>query len=343
MIVQCAWCRRPLGTTPDAPRWAITHSICNRCKWRQKAKLAQQKRTRLKMSTRGMNPRKRKWDVGERVQFRRDGSMVLPAHRHLNAGIGSALWGGAKAGYYTYRAGRLEGKAKRYREKARASFQNPRKTCDVCFKPSPLHERWCPYARRSRSNVNPSRLIPGHALEVRYRRATDGKLYYHPFEGPVKMVANADGSVTLRGSKRIWADDREAGFWDRYGHPKRRRNPGMARRRRRGKDNTMLWLIGGAAAFFFWPQISQALGLSTGAVSTGGQSIIPQGNTAIWYSDPYQGGGGEFFTGSLPPGSAPPWRLASATEIGMMESGLLSGSLAQAGGGLVAPAPGFLT
>ena len=224
------------------------------------------------MSTRGMNPKKKKWDVGERVKFRRDGSMLLPAHRHLNP-----------------------------------------------------------------------RVIPGHALEVRYRRATDGKLYYHPFEGPVKMVANADGSVTLRGGKRIWADDREAGFWERYGHSKRRRNPGMARRRRRGKDNTMLWLRGGAAALFFWPQISQALGVATGAVSTGGQSIIPQGSSAIWYSDPYTGGGGEFFVGSLPPGSAPPWRLASATEIGVMESGLLAGSLAQAGGGLVAPNPGFLT
>lgn len=263
----------------------------------------------MKATARGINPRTKRWDVGERVQFRRDGSMVLPAHRHLNAGIGTALWKGAKSGYYTYRAGRYEAKAKKYREKAAA---NPR-------------------------------VIPGHALEVRYRRATDGKLYYHPFEGPVKMVANADGSVTLRGGKRIWADDREAGFWDRYGHPKRRRNPSMARRRRRSNDNTMLWVIGGAAAFFFWPQISQALGLSTGAVSTGGQSIIPQGSSAIWYSDPYQGGGGEFFVGTLPPGAAPPWRLASATEIGVMESGLLAGSLAQAGGGLVAPAPGFLT
>ena len=117
----------------------------------------------------------------------------------------------------------------------------------------------------------------------------------------------------------------------------------MARRRRRGKDNTMLWLLGAGAAFLFWPQISQALGLATGAVSTGGQSIIPQGSSAIWFSDPYTGGGGEFFVGSLPPGSAPPWRLASTTEIGVMESGLLAGSLAQAGGGLVAPAPGFLT
>lgn len=233
--------------------------------------------------------------------------------RGINPGIGSALWGGAKAGYYTYRAGRLEGKAKRYRERATAAFKNPR-------------------------------VIPGTALEVRYRRATDGKLYYHPFTGPVKMMANADGSVTLRGGKRIWADDRERGFWDRYGHSKRRRNPSMARRRRRKNDNTMLWVLGAGAAFLFWPQISQALGVATGgAVSTGGQSIIPQGSSAIWFSDPYTGGGGEFFVGSLPPGSAPPWRLASTTEIGVMESGLLIGSLAQAGGGLVAPAPGFIT
>lgn len=237
--------------------------------------------------------------------------------RGMNPGIASSLWGGAKAGFYTYRAGRLEGKAKRYREKARASFSS-----------------------------NP-RVIPGQALEVRYRRATDGKLYYHPFTGPVKMVANADGSVTLRGARRIWADDREAGFWDRYGHSKRRRNPMARRRRRRGRrggDNTMLWLAGGVAAFFFWPQISQALGVATGgAVSTGGQSIIPQGTEAIWYSDPYQGGGGEYFVGALPPGAAPPWRLASTTEIGAMESGLLSESLYQAGGGLVAPNPAFFT
>lgn len=223
-------------------------------------------------------------------------------------GVGSALWSGAKAGYYTYRAGRLEGRAKRYRERAR-----------VAFSPNP-------------------RTIPGSALEVRYRRATDGKLYYHPFTEPVTMIANADGSVTLRGGKRIWADDRERGFWTRYGH--QRRNAGMARRRRRRRrgdgDNTWLFLLSGAALLFFWPRI-------TGAVSTGGQAIIPQGAEAIWYSDPYQGGGGEYFVGSLPPGSAPPWRLASTTEIGAMESGLISESLYQAGGGLVAPNPAFFT
>ena len=245
------------------------------------------------------------WDVGERVEFRRSGRRVtLPAHHHLNRnGIGSAIWKGAKSGYYTYRASRLEGKAKRFREKA---AMNPR-------------------------------TVPGTALEIRYRRATDGKLYYHPFEGPVKMMANADGSVTLRGQRRIWADDREPGFWERYGHhPRRKRRNPMARRRRR-KDNSTLWLVlGGAALYLFWPRIA-------GAVSTGGQMILPQSGESVWYSDPYQGGDGAYFTGTLPPGAAPPWRLASATEIGSMQSGLLSGILADAGGGLVAPNPGFTT
>lgn len=301
MIVVCAWCKKWLEEIEPLDDESLTHGICKDC---QRKQLAEVEKMRRK------NP---KWDVGERVQFRKTRKRImLPAHRHLNAGIGSALWGGAKAGYYTYRAGRLEGKAKRYQERAAGAMRNPR-------------------------------TIPGSALEVRYRRATDGKLYYHPFEGPVKMVANADGSVTFRGGKRLWADDREAGFWERYGHPKRRRNPSMARRRGRRKDNTMLWVLGAVGAFMFWPQISQALGLAPGTVSTGGQSIIPQGSSAVWYSDPYQGGGGEFFVGSLPPGAAPPWRLASATEIGVMESGLLAGSLAQAGGGLVAPAAGFLT
>lgn len=290
--IRCGWCPTHLGWG-DPEGTGISHGICASCLkkqkalvWQMRGKKAQVKRATMKATARGINP-----------------------------GIGSALWGGAKAGYYTYRAGRLEGKAKKYREKASAAYKNPR-------------------------------VIPGTALEIRYRRATDGKLYYHPFMGPVTMVANGDGSVTLRGGKRIWADDRERGFWERYGHTKRRRNPSMARRRRRrrGGDNTMLWLLGAGAAFLFWPQISQALGVATGgAVSTGGQSIIPQGSDAIWFSDSYTGGGGEFFVGALPPGSAPPWRLASTTEIGSMEAGLLSGYLAQAGGGLVAPAPGFMT
>lgn len=285
MLVQCAWCGRTLGEKEGT---GVSHGICEDCVrtyfTEPKRRAVQRKRTAMKATARGINPR-----------------------------ITSALWKGATSGYYTYRAGRYETKAKRARERARAAL-NPRS-------------------------------IPGTALEIRYRRATDGKLYYHPFEGPVRMVANADGSVTLRGRHaRIWADDRERGFWERYGHTRRRRsNPMARRRRRRGGDNTMWWLLGGAAAFFFWPQINQALGVATSAVSTGGQPIIPQPSQSIWYSDPYQGGGGEFFTGGLPPGASPPWRLASTTEIGSMQSGLMVGALVDAGGGLVAPNPGFLS
>lgn len=77
--------------------------------------------------------------------------------------------------------------------------------------------------------------------------------------------------------------------------------------------------------------------------NTGGQNIIPQAGDTIWYSDPYTGGGSEFFTGMLPPGASPPWRLASATEMGIRTAGLMTGSYTDAGGGLVAPNPGFLT
>lgn len=218
-------------------------------------------------------------------------------------GIGGAIWKGAKAGYHYYRAGRLEEAAKRHRAKA---------------------------------VLNPRRVIPGRALEIRYLRS-DGKRYFHPFEHPVKMYANQDGSVTLRGAKRIHADDREAGFWERYGHGRHGTNVRKRRRQSSGGYGN-LWLYAGLALILY-PMLSR----SWGAVSTGGQMILPQSGESIWYSDPYQGGGGEFFVGSLPPGASPPWRLASTTEIGAMQSGLLSGSLAQAGGGLVAPAPGFIT
>lgn len=219
-------------------------------------------------------------------------------------GIGASLWKGAKAGYHHYRAGRLEEAAKKHREKA---VLNP-----------------ASFGRRR---------IPGRALEIRYLRS-DGKRYFHPFEHPVKMVANADGSVTLRGARRIHADDGEAGFWERYGHGRsRRRNP-VAKRRRGGGTNWLLWSGLALIAYnLFRPT----------AVSTGGQMILPQPGDSIWFSDPYTGGDSTYFVGSLPPGASPPWRLASATEIGAMQSGLMVGALAQAGGGLVAPAPGFLT
>lgn len=223
-------------------------------------------------------------------------------------GIGASIWKGAKAGYHHYRAGRLEEAAKRHRAKA---------------------------------TLNP-RTIPGRALEIRYLRS-DGKRYFHPFEQNVRMIANRDGSVTLRGSKRIHADDREPMFWERYGHGRHRKqvsNPRRRRRRSYSSGGSNMWLLYAGAALLLYPMLSRAWG---GAVSTGGQMILPQPGETIWYSDPYQGGGGEYFTGALPPGSSPPWRIASATEVGSMQAGLLSGYLADSGGGLIAPAPGFTT
>lgn len=250
-------------------------------------------------------------------------------------GVAGSLWRGAKAGYHDYRATRLEEKAKRHRSMARL---NPKWDTGerVQFRRSgkrlmlPTHR-----------HLNPRRTIPGRALEIRYLRS-DGKHYFHPFEHNVSMVANRDGSVTLRGGKRIWANDGEPGFWERYGHhPKRRRNPVARRRRRRQSGGDTNWLLIGAVGFIAYTLLQN--GALANLVNTGGQNIIPQGAGTIWYSDPYTGGDSAFFTGSIPPGSAPPWRLASATEIGVRSAGLMTGSYLDAGGGLVAPNPGFLT
>lgn len=71
-------------------------------------------------------------------------------------------------------------------------------------------------------------MIPGRALEIRYRR-TDGHRYRHAFRQPVRMETNADGSVTLRGRARVWADDREAGFARYLENPGRKRPVTIAR------------------------------------------------------------------------------------------------------------------
>jgi len=44
----------------------------------------------------------------------------------------------------------------------------------------------------------------------------------------------------------------------------------------------------------------------------------------VWISDSHTGGDGSFAVGSAPPGSIPPWREASPTEI---QQGLQSGAL----------------
>lgn len=57
----------------------------------------------------------------------------------------------------------------------------------------------------------------------------------------------------------------------------------------------------------------------------GQQYILRQPGGTVWVSDPYQfdshgnPGSGQFYVGDLPPGEAPPWRLASEQEQVIME------------------------
>jgi len=221
--------------------------------------------------------------------------------RHENPGLTRALWKGVKRGYHEYRATGYEAKAARH--------------------------------RRLATNPRMQGTIPGRALEIRYQRTgSQPGRYKHPFESPVRMYAMNDGSVLLRGSKRLHADDRERDF-DQYVHPQHRRRNPMARRKRRasGQMGTGTWLLIGLGALLLLRPGS------TGALMTGG-GIVSQPNTSFWYSDPYQAGGnGAFFMGSLPPGSAPPWRLASQTEIVGLEDGMTTGMYSAAGGGLYVP------
>lgn len=115
-------------------------------------------------------------------------------------------------------------------------------------------------------------------------------------------------------------------------------NPRRRRRRARGNDDLLTWGLIAAAGWLVFRGLTPAA-----AVSTGGQAIVPQSPSTVWFSDPFTGGGGEFFIGSLPPGAAPPWRLASQQELGQMEDSLLSGVFYDAGGGLIAPNPGFFS
>ena len=244
MIVQCAWCKRPLGTTPDAPRHAITHSICRYCKVAQKAAWRRQ-----------------------RIQ-----------------------------------------RTQRTRYAVRRSFEG-----------------------------NPH--IPGQVIEVRYRRGRAG-YYKHEFKPGVRQhrlrpgqsfTSRHNAVVLYHPNRSVWEDERTPGFWDRYGHGG---NPMARRYSKKGWGRYLMW--GGLAYLAYYYFTSHP-------VSTGGANqILPQPAGTIWYSDPYQqdpatGGAGDssFFIGSVPPGAAPPWRLASATEINAMNLGMQAGTLVAAGGGLV--------
>jgi hypothetical protein len=171
---------------------------------------------------------------------------------------------GAKAGYHLSRAKRYESKAAKHRKRAA---------------------------------LNPGR-IPGTALEIRYRRSgSQPGLYKHPFEHPVRMYANVDGSVTLRGTKKIHADDRERDF-DQYVHPSHgRRNP-MARRS--GGGGSGMWLLIGLGALLL---------LRPGTLSAGGGTTYAPGTVWLDTTD------GTMVVGPSQPG--PNWRLATQAEIQM--------------------------
>lgn len=118
-------------------------------------------------------------------------------------------------------------------------------------------------------------------------------------------------------------------------NPKRRKSRRRSDGRRGSEPN---WLLYGALALILYPMLTRP----AAAVSTGGQAIIPQPSDTYWISDPFQGGDGTYFQGSLPPGSAPPWRLASSTEITSFVNGLQAGAYYAAGGGLFPVAGGLL-
>ena len=118
----------------------------------------------------------------------------------------------------------------------------------------------------------------------------------------------------------------------------------MARRRRGGGmkfDVTTVALLAGVGYLVYTTFFAPETTAFEPGVSTGGQQILPQPAGTVWYSDPFQQsmdgmtGDQSFFIGSLPPGSAPPWRMASGTEIAAMNLGLAAGTIVAAGGGLI--------
>jgi hypothetical protein len=201
-------------------------------------------------------------------------------------------------------------------------------------------------AHRARHSL-PGSILPGSILEIRYRRTgRHAGRYVHTFGPNVGLTLGPGRSrATLYHRRRqpIWAFESDPDYdrWVAKDH--RRRNVSNPRRRRRsggGDDDLVKWALMAVAGWFVFRGLNTAAG---GAVSTGGQAIIPQSSGTIWYNDPFSGGYGEFFRGSLPPGSAPPWRLASEVEQQQMQGNLLAGVLYEAGGGLIAPNPGFFT
>jgi len=90
--------------------------------------------------------------------------------------------------------------------------------------------------------------IPGRVLEIRYDR--NGTYYKHEFKPGVKQRINPDGSVTLyHPARRLWANDREPGFWKRYGHHHSNPRGGRMARQR----GWLPWLLIAGAGVLLMP------------------------------------------------------------------------------------------
>jgi len=119
--------------------------------------------------------------------------------------------------------------------------------------------------------------IPGEALEVKYRRGA-GKYYSHTFRPGVRQRRNANGSITLYHPKhRLWADDREHGFWDRYGDGHNPRRGGS-----RGMDPWMKYALIGLAVYLIIKQQQGGAGTAT--------VLLPGGGTTVTAPDILSGG-----------------------------------------------------
>lgn len=155
------------------------------------------------------------------------------------------------------------------------------------------------------------RAIPGRVTEIRYQRTgRDAGAYYHRFTQPVRMLTRPDGTVLLKGARRIWADDRAPDF-ERYLEraSMRRRNP-ADRTKASGEE---IWIVGLLLAGLWF--MARERGTIGGGTGGGGGGIAPiwagpAASSGIWINADT----GEIVSGPRP-GAWPPWRAALPSEI----------------------------
>lgn len=95
--------------------------------------------------------------------------------------------------------------------------------------------------RKNPRRVRPVGVIPGYMTEARYYREGENRGHYrHMFkpESKVKMIAMSDGSVWLRGTRRIHADDKRPGFGRYTGG-----NPNGGGRMASRNESSFVWYV----------------------------------------------------------------------------------------------------